>query len=362
MRTSLTLAGRGLGLVSPNPAVGCIITNSAGTIVGRGWTQPGGRPHAETEAIKRAGEQCRGGTAYVTLEPCDHQGQSPPCSEALIDAGIGRVVVACQDPDPRVRGKGVKRLQDAGIDVLEGVLKKEARALNAGFFKRISDGRPLFTLKAATTLDGRIATQTGDSQWITGAQARAAGHRLRARHDAILTGIGTVLADNPSLTCRLPGMESYSPVRVVADSTLKLPLSSQLVETADAIQTMIISSPEAEVDKVSKLEGMGCTVCQVATNSTGHPAPAAIADALGEMGLTRVLIEGGGALAGSFMSAGLVDRLAWFRAPKIIGGDGVSSVAPFGVEDLSAALSFTRTGLYQCGEDVLETFEKKDPP
>ena len=359
MQAALTLAARGLGRVAPNPAVGCIIVGSDGNVAGRGWTQPGGRPHAETEAIKRAGDNCHNATAYVTLEPCDHRGQTPPCSKALINAGIKRVVIACVDPDPRVAGKGIKRLKSAGIEVVEGIFEEQAKLLNAGFFSRLKKGRPLFTLKAATSLDGRIASRTGDSKWITGPQARAAGHMLRARHDAIMIGIGTALADDPELTCRLPGMEEYSPIRILADSTLKLPLSSPMVQSAKDLPTIVMTAPDADKRKIKDLKKMGVMVCKVETSVSGQPTPEAMAKALGEQGLTRVLIEGGGKLAGAFMQSGLIDRLAWFHAAKLIGGDGVPSIAPFGVESLSDSPAFLRTGLRKCGEDILETYERK---
>ncbi|MBT3305591.1 MAG: bifunctional diaminohydroxyphosphoribosylaminopyrimidine deaminase/5-amino-6-(5-phosphoribosylamino)uracil reductase RibD, partial [Alphaproteobacteria bacterium] len=230
MRTALSLARRGLGSVWPNPAVGCVLVREdlGHRIVGRGWTQDGGRPHAETEALGRAGELARGATAYVSLEPCNHQGETGACSEALINAGVKRCVIATEDSDPRVSGGGVKRLQNAGVETLTGICQKEALYLNVGFLMRVTEGRPMFTLKTATTLDGRVATVRGNSKWITGAGARAFAHGLRADHDAILIGIGTALADNPSLTCRLPGMEDRSPVRIVADSALRLAPDSLL--------------------------------------------------------------------------------------------------------------------------------------
>ncbi|MBC8268231.1 MAG: bifunctional diaminohydroxyphosphoribosylaminopyrimidine deaminase/5-amino-6-(5-phosphoribosylamino)uracil reductase RibD [Rhodospirillaceae bacterium] len=359
MQTALTLAGRGLGLVAPNPAVGCIIVGTEGGVVGRGWTQPGGRPHAETEAIGRAGDQCQGATAYVTLEPCDHRGKTPPCSVALIDAGIKRVVIACEDPDPRVAGKGGERLKAAGVDVVQGILEAEARTLNAGFMSRLSKGRPLLTLKSATSLDGRIATRTGHSRWITGTEARAAVHMLRARHDAIMVGIGTALADNPSLNCRLPGMEAFSPTRIIADSTLQLPASSAVVQSAGDIPTIIIAGKGADKGKIRELKNKAVKVIEVAPSASGHPAPAAMAKALADEGLNSVLIEGGGKLAGAFMQAGLIDRLAWFHAAKLIGGDGVPSVAAYGVESLPDAPTFYRTSLRTCGEDVFETYERR---
>ncbi len=216
MRAALALARRGLGRVWPNPAVGCVLVRDD-HVIGRGWTRAGGRPHAEAEALMRAGEAASGATAYITLEPCAHTGKTPPCAEALIGAGVKRAVIAVEDPDPRVSGKGIEMLKEAGMEVAIGIGEKEAKRLNAGFFSRITRGRPLITLKTATTLDGRIATGTGDSRWITGPGARRRGHMMRAMNDAVLTGIGTVLADDPSLTCRLPGLEDRSPVRIVVD-------------------------------------------------------------------------------------------------------------------------------------------------
>lgn len=360
MRTALTLARRGLGMVAPNPAVGCVIIDSGGHVAGRGWTAVGGRPHAETLALKQAAGKAKGGTAYVSFEPCSHKGETPPCAKALIKSGIGRVVIGCGDPDPRVSGNGVSMLEAAGIEVTEGVLEAEALALNAGFITKIKLGRPLFTLKAATSLDGRIATRTGDSQWITGDAARLTAHMLRARHDAVMVGIGTALADDPSLTCRLGGMESFSPVRIVADSSLRLPPTSFLVTTAKQYPTWIICSPDADKKTSNALEENGVTVINVEKNQSGRPSPAAMAKALGERGLTRVLIEGGGKLAGEFLAAGLVDQLAWYHAPMLIGGDGVAAAASFGVEKLVDAPEYVRSGLELVGRDLYETYQRGD--
>ena len=228
MALALALAERGLGNVWPNPAVGCVLVRD-GRIVGRGWTQPGGRPHAETEALARAGDGAQGATCYATLEPCAHHGETGPCADALVQAGIARAVVATEDPDPRVAGRGNARLEAAGIGVTRGCMEEEARALNAGFLSRVEKGRPLVTLKLASTLDGRIATHTGDSRWITGAQARARAHLLRARHDAVMVGAASALADDPALTCRLPGMADASPVRVVIDGSARLPAGHALI-------------------------------------------------------------------------------------------------------------------------------------
>ena len=245
MGIALALARRGLGRVWPNPAVGCLLVRE-GRIIGRGWTGSGGRPHAETEALRRASASggAAGATAYVTLEPCGHTGKTPPCAKALVEAGIGRAVVAATDPDPRVNGRGIAMLEAAGIEVTLGVRAAEARALNAGFLSRVEQGRPLVTLKLATTLDGRIATHTGASRWISGPVARDWTHALRAMSDAIMIGSGTALADDPELTCRLPGMTDLSPVRVVVDRRLRLPLTSRLVRDAKRQPTWLITLAE----------------------------------------------------------------------------------------------------------------------
>jgi len=356
MRAALTLARRGLGRVWPNPAVGCVLVRPDldGVVVGRGWTQPGGRPHAETEAIARAGDAARGATAYVTLEPCDHQGQTPPCSRALVEAGVARVVVALEDPDPRVSGGGLQTLRDAGIEVATGVAADEAEEVNAGFLTRLQHGRPLFTLKTATTLDGRIATRSGDSQWITGAEARAAGHRLRATHDAILIGIGTALADDPALTVRLPGQEDRSPLRIVLDSGLHLPPDGQLATSAKQTPTWVVTCSDDKARRRA-LEGQGVEVLRLDADADGRPDVSALAGELAARGLTRILIEGGGTIAASMLAAGLVDRIAWFRAGGIIGGDGVSAVGAFGVNALAEAPRFERRSVRRLGDDILET-------
>ena len=360
MRAALALARRGLGAVWPNPAVGCVLVreDKQGRVVGRGWTQPRGRPHAESEALRRAGhERARNATAYITLEPCDHSGETPPCSQALAAAGVRRAVIAIEDPDPRVNGRGIARLAAAGIAVSTGLLEDEASRLNAGFFTRIRQGRPLITLKAATTLDGRIATRTGASQWITGETARAQAHRLRAEHDAILIGIGTALADSPRLTCRLPGLEQRSPVRIVADSRLRLPVDSPLVGTARQTPTWVITIKGFEAGKRDALAERGVTVIEADPGPADRPDVGWMAAELGRRGLTRVLVEGGGELAAELLHAHLVDRLAWFRAPRLIGGDGVPVAAALGIDDLAQAPEFTRTAVLPAGSDVLEIYE-----
>lgn len=351
MRAALSLAARHLGQTWPNPAVGCVIVDAAGHVVGRGSTQPGGRPHAETEALAMAGAHAKGGTAYVTLEPCAHHGRTAPCAEALIAAGIRRCVTSLEDPDPRVSGRGHVLLRAAGIEVQTGLLQAEAAALNAGFLKRVREGLPLISLKLATSADGRSATQAGDSKWITGPAARAFGHRLRATHDAIAVGSGTVLADDPELTCRLPGLENRSPIRVVFDRRGRTPSGARLlapggpptwVVTGQTSLIQAINDPHQAIEVAAK-SGSG-TWLQAACRS------------LAERGITRLLVEGGATLATAFLEAGLVDRIYWFRAPLVIGGDGMAGVGPLSVERLTQALGFRRADLRPLENDVLELY------
>ncbi|HJU19865.1 MAG TPA: bifunctional diaminohydroxyphosphoribosylaminopyrimidine deaminase/5-amino-6-(5-phosphoribosylamino)uracil reductase RibD [Stellaceae bacterium] len=358
MQAALALARRGLGAVWPNPAVGCIVVKE-GRVVGRGWTQPGGRPHAETEALDRAGGRARGGTAYVSLEPCAHWGRTPPCAEALIAAGIGRVIAALEDPDRRVAGRGLRRLAESGIAVESGLCAAEAAEINAGFLSRIRLGRPLVTVKLATTLDGRIAAASGESRWITGPQARERAHLLRATHDAVLVGSGTALADDPELTCRLPGLGARSPVRIVLDRTLRLPSTLRLIAEAQRVPTWLLTSPEADPVRRSRLIDNGVTVIAVPSDPAGGLDLAAALQALGARGLTRLLVEGGARLAASLLRAGLVDRLAWFHAPLLLGGDGLPAVAGFGLAALAEAPGFERIAIEPVGADVLTTFQRR---
>ena len=364
MRAALTLARRGLGRVWPNPAVGCVLVREdlgaegRARVVGRGWTQPGGRPHAETEALRRAGTLARFATAYVTLEPCNHQGETSPCTEALIAAGVERCVVAIEDPDPRVAGTGLARLNAAGIAVTQGVCSEEAREVNAGFLMRVTKGRPLFTLKTATTLDGRVATAKGESKWITGEGARAFAHGLRADHDAVMIGIGTALADAPELTCRLPGLEDRSPLRIVLDSRLLLPPDSPLASTAKRLPVWLYAGGGADRAKRQALEAKGVTVIDAETGGDGRPDLGWVAKDLGRRGLTRVLVESGGRLAAALLKRDLIDRIAWFRAPKLIGGDGLGAVAAFGISGLAEAPAFALDSIAAVGADVLETYRR----
>jgi diaminohydroxyphosphoribosylaminopyrimidine deaminase / 5-amino-6-(5-phosphoribosylamino)uracil reductase len=358
MQTTLGLARRGLGAVWPNPAVGCVIIND-GRVVGRGWTQPGGRPHAESEALRRAGAMARGATAYVSLEPCCHWGQTPPCADALIDAGVRRVVVAIEDPDPRVAGNGVARLRAAALAVDIGLGAKEAAEINAGFLTRQRLGRPLVTLKLATSLDGRIATNSGESQWITALSARERGHALRAAHDAIMVGTATVLADDPQLTCRLPGLGHRSPVRVALDRHLRIPLSARMIADARQTPTWMLTLATADAAKRSALLAAGVTLIDVDPDPEGRINLVAALVALGERGVTRLLIEGGARVAAALLHAGLVDRLAWAHAPLLIGGDGTPSVAALGLDRLADAPSFEPLSVERVGEDTLTTLRAR---
>ena len=355
MTAALALASRGLGRVAPNPAVGCVLVRD-GIVVGRGWTQPGGRPHAETEALRRAGAAAAGAVAYVTLEPCAHHGSTPPCADALIAAGVSRVVVAIEDPDPRVAGRGLDRLRGAGIPVEVGLCAEEARQLNAGFLKRVEQGLPLVTLKLATTLDGKIATHSGESQWITGPAARAAGHMLRRQHDAVMVGSGTVLADDPELTVRLPGLAAPPPLRIVVDGRLRTPLTAKLVIAARQVPTVIVTLAGVDPVRARAFRDCGVDLVEVRRDADGNVDLPAALTAVAQRGLTRILVEGGATLAASLLRARLVDRLAWFRSPGLIGGDGIDAVKPFGIDRLVQQALGTRLSVMHLGQDLLETF------
>jgi diaminohydroxyphosphoribosylaminopyrimidine deaminase/5-amino-6-(5-phosphoribosylamino)uracil reductase len=361
MRAALALARRGLGAVWPNPAVGCVLVKE-GHVVGRGWTQPGGRPHGETEALRRAGEAACGATAYVSLEPCCHWGKTPPCTEALIGAGVRRVVVALEDPDPRVAGRGIRQLRAAGLDVETGLCGEEAAEVNAGFLNRLRLGRPLVTLKLATSLDGRIATAGGESRWISGPEARERTHALRADHDAILVGIGTVLADDPQLTCRLPGLDSRSPVRMVIDRHLRIPATSRLIVDAQRIPTWIVTLRSANPAHRDALLGRGVTLIDVDPDPEGQIDLAAAFGAIGARGITRLLVEGGAGLAAALIRARLVDRLAWVHAPLLIGGDGIAAIGALGLAGLAAAPAFDRLATRPFGNDMLTIFRIGSTP
>ena len=352
MHHALRLAARGLGRVAPNPSVGCVIVSPRGQIVGRGWTQVGGRPHAETEALKQAGDAARGSTAYVTLEPCAHQGQTPPCANALIDAGVARVVIAMEDPDPRVSGKGIEMLRAAGIDVTNNVLRKQAEDLNKGFFLRITQNRPLVTLKIAQSLDGCTATASGDSKWITGEEARGFGHLLRAKHDAILIGVETALSDDPELTCRLAGLQDRSPIRVVLDTRLRINEWSKLAQSAREVPLWVFTAAEGG----GTLMAAGAEVIRVKRDARGRPDISACLNVLASRGVTRLLVEGGATVHAAFLDRGLVDRLEIFTAPIVLGAAGHGAIDALAALTLEEAPRFERITRRKLGADLLESF------
>ncbi len=358
MTAAIALARRGLGETAPNPSVGCVIVRE-GRVVGRGRTAIGGRPHAETEALAIAGAAARGATAYVSLEPCAHHGHTPPCARALIDAGVARVVVAARDPDPRVNGAGIAMLRAAGIEVVEGIGTAAAAAVNEGFVSVITRGWPVVTLKLATSLDGRIATRTGDSQWITGEASRRTAHALRGSHDAVMVGVGTALADDPELTCRIDGFRVAPLIRIVMDSHLRLPLSGRLARGAGEHPLWIIHRDGVDPARHDAFVSLGARLFAVPVAEIGVD-PGAALRALGAAGVTRVLVEGGSALAASLLRADLVDRIAWFTAPMVIGGDGVAAVAGFGVAELAAAKRLTMLSAQDSGADRLGYYRRQD--
>lgn len=353
MRHALRLAERGLGNVAPNPSVGCVIVSPKGQVVGRGWTQAGGRPHAETVALAQAGDTARGATAYVTLEPCAHHGVTPPCADALVNAGVARVVGAIVDPDPRVAGGGFSRLESAGIAVTRGVLEHEAHALNAGFFKCVTEGRPLVALKIAQSADGYVADAEGNSRWITSERARAHGHLLRARYDAIVAGIGTVLADDPLLTCRLAGLEARTPLRVVFDTQGRLSPHSQLAQTARQHRTLVFTKAASAADTLTKC---GVEAAEIALDPKGRPDVMAALRVLAARGITRVLVEGGPALQASFLAASAVDIIHLYRAPLLLGAGGKAAISPGAPWQLATAPRLTLIERTPLGPDVLESF------
>lgn len=362
MRAALALARRSLGCTWPNPAVGCVIVRD-GRILVRGRTREGGRPHAEADAIAQAAEaglSLTGATAYVTLEPCSHHGRTPPCADALVAAVISRVVSALEDPDPRVSGEGHARLKAAGLSVEIGEGRAEAAEINAGFLLRVREGRPLFHLKLAGSLDGRIATASGESKWITGEGARRDGHRLRATHDAILVGAATAAADDPELTCRLPGLGVRSPVRIVLDSQARLSALSKLATSARVTPVWLVCTKAASADRRDALSALGVEIVEVGGRDDGRIDVAAAAQALGSRGVTRVLVEGGGQVAASFLKAGLVDRISSYRAGLVMGADGRSAVGGLEFARLGSAPRFRLLSARQLQGDTLETWRRED--
>jgi len=318
MARALALAERGRGLCTPNPMVGAVVV-SEGRLVGEDFHARAGGPHAETEALRQAGDRARGATLYVTLEPCNHQGRTPPCVDAILRAGIRRVVVAAGDPNPRVRGGGTRALREAGLEVLSGCREDEARACNRVFLAAMERLRPHVTLKCAMTLDGKIAAFDRSARWITGDAARLEAHRLRSQSDAVMVGIGTVLADDPALTVRLDPPWPREPLRIVVDSGARLPLAARLIDSGTPARAVVAVADEAPAERLARLEARGVTVLSCKSRD-GRVDPADLCARLFALDVTGVLLEGGSELNGAFIEAGLVDRVAIFIAPLLIGG------------------------------------------
>ena len=358
MRLALTLGRRGQGRTWPNPAVGAVVVQD-GVIVGRGWTQPGGRPHAEPEALKRAGEAARGATLYVTLEPCSHVGKSPPCADAIIAAGIARVVSAIEDPNPEVAGQGHAKLRAAGITVDIGLGAAEAARDHAGHFRRVRDKRPHVILKLAVSSDDKIGAAGRKPVAITGEAAKARVHLLRAQCDAILVGIGTVRTDDPLLTCRLPGMEARSPVRVVLDRSLRIPGTSRLVHSARETPLWVMTSNLSEAPAAMKLGAAGAQVIRVAATSTPPGLDLlGVLHALSAKGITRLLVEGGARVASSFVAAGLVDEVWLLRGAEAVGADGVAALDALPLTSITQSPAFHVRASESLQKDTLTIYER----
>lgn len=351
MGLALEAAERGLGRTSPNPAVGAVIARG-GRVLAVGHHVAAGQDHAEVAALRQLDARAEGCTLYSTLEPCDHQGRTGSCTEAILAAGITRVVIGAHDPNPLVSGRGVRRLRKAGVEVVTGVLGEACERLNEAFNFAIVHKRPFVVLKAATSLDGRIATRGGESKWITSEEARRAGHLLRDRLDAICVGVNTVLADDPELTARLP--DTRNPVRVVLDSRLRTPPSSKLVRSAREVRTLIATTREADLERRRLLESRGVEVLVVKRTREGRVDLGRLLEALAERELNSVLVEGGGSVLGAFVDAKLVNKVVLFLAPMIIGGEGAPhAVGGRGVKRLGEALRLERLETERVGPDLM---------
>lgn len=351
------MARRGLGTTWPNPSVGCVIVSPEGEIVGRGVTAPGGRPHAEAIALAQAGEKAKGATVYVTLEPCAHEGRGEACAHALAEAGPARVVAAMRDPDPRTSGQGLERLRQAGIEITEGVLADAARDIAKGHILRVAEKRPEVILKLAVGADGRIPEGNGSPVWVTGEAARAHAHLQRARCDAILIGRGTVASDDPSLTCRLPGMECRSPVRVILDRRLRTPKQAQLFED-EMVPVWFVCADEPQVNE-SALQERGAEIIRVHCNADGFPCVREALEGLALAGITRVLVEGGPAVAKSFLDADLIDEALIYRGVEDVGEEGLLPFVTEGLDKLTENGRFVLTNTRSFGRDEMTEWTRK---
>lgn len=359
MQLALTLGRRGQGRTWPNPAVGAVIVKD-GVILGRGWTQPGGRPHAEPVALAQAGEAARGATLYVTLEPCSHFGKSPPCADAIVAAGIARVVAAIEDPNPDVAGQGHTRLRAAGIRVDVGLCAEQAARDHAGHFRRIRDKRPHVVLKLAVSPDDKIAAAGHKPVAVTGEMVRSRVHLLRAQCDAVLVGMGTVIADDPELTCRLPGMMKRSPVRVVLDRALRISGNSRLVHSARTPPLWVMTSSLSEAPAAMALGAAGTQVLRVPTTTAPPPGLdlLAVLHSLSEKGITKLLVEGGSKVASSFVAAGLVDEVWLFRGPKEIGEGGIAALDALPLSAITGSPDFVLRASETIENDTLTIYER----
>ncbi|HAT48955.1 MAG: bifunctional diaminohydroxyphosphoribosylaminopyrimidine deaminase/5-amino-6-(5-phosphoribosylamino)uracil reductase RibD [Nitrospirae bacterium] len=351
MDLALRLAARGLGRTHPNPVVGCVLVKD-GRVVGRGFHPRAGAAHAEVFALQQAGTLAHGATAYVTLEPCSHHGRTPPCADALIAAGVRRVVAAMTDPDPRVAGKGFARLKEAGIVIQVGMRETAAKRLNAPFISRVLRGRPLVHCKLAASLDGKTATHTGASQWITGPESRTSVGRLRNTHDVVMVGIGTLLADNPRLNCRIAG--GRDPIRLVVDSRLRTPLEGAFWSSSESAPLWLATVLDENHDRAKVLRDRGANILVCRDNGSGRVDLDDLMQRLGSMGINSVLSEAGGELTGSLMAGGLVDRLSLYLAPMLIGGVlAPGLLGGSGVASLADALRLDGVEITRLGADLL---------
>jgi len=356
MKLALSLGRRGMGRTWPNPAVGCVIVKN-GRVMGRGWTQDNGRPHAETVALAQAGSQAKGATAYVTLEPCAHQGKTPPCAEAFVRAGIARVVTAMTDPDPRVSGKGHGLLRKNGVKVETGCLNKDAGQDHMGFALRTEIGRPLVTLKLASSFDGRIATASGESKWITGGQSRRYVHHLRSTHDAVMVGAGTVRADDPGLSLH-DAKTTDRPVRVFCDTRLSVDPACRLGRTARVTPVWVCHGPDAPETAIKSWQNTGAKLLPCALDQNARLQITDVLKTLAQQGLTRVFCEGGGQMAASLLQAGVVDRLIGYTAGLSLGASGMASVGELGIAKLAEHPRFDLCETRQIGGDVLHIWQR----
>ncbi len=358
MAAALRLGRRNLGQTHPNPAVGCIIVKTEGDdriVVGRGWTAVGGRPHAEREALTVAGAGAKGATAYVTLEPCAHQGRAKPCSEALIAAGVARVVTALEDPDPRTAGKGHALLIEAGITITTGVLAEKAALVHSGHINRVTKGRPHVTLKLAISADGMIGRREGERMIVTGKAAFDMVQIIRTEFDVVMIGIGTALIDDPRLTVRLPGLEKRSPARVILDASARLPLTSPLLQSASEIPLIVFTGPEAPAGNVAALTAAGAQVIPVAT-ATGGLDLTEVLGRLAKDGYTRVLAEGGSEVASSLVASDLLDEVVIFRAPVVVGPEGVRALGGTALSAIERSPRYRQIDMTTVGEDVMRRY------